>query len=120
MGMGDDEQRMGARAGNWRLVIGGLIVALVLPELRLAQQLFPQWNIAALLGREFIWWCIAVALVAYVLFVEKRALASIGWKRPTWKTFVFGFAAGVVSILLFPICFGLIFQRCTCVRTPAR
>jgi len=97
------------RRSKWLLTIVGLLIAFVVPELGIGRHLFPHSNIPSSLGREIVWWCIALALIAYVLFVEKRPLRSVGFRKPTWKTFVFGLLGAAIAIMLFPLCFALIF-----------
>jgi membrane protease YdiL (CAAX protease family) len=47
--------------------------------------------------REWFWWALLALVLLYVLAVEKRPLTSIGFRRPSWRTVVFGILAGVVA-----------------------
>lgn len=60
-----------------------LIVILSLP--------IPGWlvhgeNLSAQVWRELVFWALTLALLAYILLVERRPLSSIGLQRPNWKT----------------------------------
>lgn len=86
-----------SRRAAW-LVLGGLFIALVLPQLGLGTRLAPGGEVGARLVREGLWWAIAAALLAWVLLVEKRPLSSTGLKRPGLATF--GWAlAGMVALM---------------------
>jgi membrane protease YdiL (CAAX protease family) len=71
-----------------------LIVAFSLP---LAGWLVPGNSIAATIAREAVYWFMALAIVAYVLFVERRPLASIGFGRFTGATVGFGLAGAACA-----------------------
>jgi uncharacterized protein len=66
---------------------------------------------AATLEREAAYWLATAFILVYVCFVERRPLASIGLKLPTWKSFVWGALAALVTIasmagiylVLFPV-----------------
>lgn len=49
-------------------------------------------------GREGIFWALAVLLIAYILMVERRPLSSIGLSWPTWKSVVFGIGGAVIMV----------------------
>jgi membrane protease YdiL (CAAX protease family) len=51
------------------------------------------------IGREVAWWSLAAAMLVFVLAVERRSLSSIGFQRPTWRTFAFGAAAAIVCLV---------------------
>jgi membrane protease YdiL (CAAX protease family) len=80
----------------WLSACVGLLIAFGLPELELGRLIAPGQGIAASLAREAVWWAIAATLVAYVLLVERRSLSSIGFRRPTPKTVLFGVLAAVL------------------------
>jgi membrane protease YdiL (CAAX protease family) len=52
----------------------------------------------ALLHGEFVFWGLTAIVLAYVCFVERRPLASIGLRAPTWKTPLYGLVAAVVAV----------------------
>lgn len=47
---------------------------------------------------EAIYWALTLGLIAYVLRVERRPLASVGATRPTWRSGLWGLIAGAVTI----------------------
>jgi membrane protease YdiL (CAAX protease family) len=51
------------------------------------------------LVQELFWWGLTALVLTYVLAVERRPLASIGWRRPDWKTLAFGVGAGVFALI---------------------
>ena len=55
-------------------------------------------NLAAQAGREAIFWALTLVLVVYILLIERRPLSSIGLKRPTWKSVVFGLISAFVMV----------------------
>jgi uncharacterized protein len=88
-----------AQARTRRIVVLiGLALTLVVPLLHLNNYTEHLPGIAALLGREAFWWTLVVVVLLYITVVERRALASVGLHRPTWKTLVFG-VGGAVAIL---------------------
>lgn len=65
---------------------------------------FPAWDnelkdVAHMLGNEAIYWALVGATLAYVVFVEKRALSSIGLRRPPIRDLLLGsaFAAAIIA-----------------------
>lgn len=72
-----------------------LIMILALP--------LPGWlvhgeGLAAEGARELVFWALTLALLAYVLLVERRPLSSIGLKPLNWKSIVFGVLGAVVMV----------------------
>jgi membrane protease YdiL (CAAX protease family) len=72
-----------------------LLVILSLP--------IPRWlvhgeSLSAQGWREVVFWVLTLVLLAYVLLVERRPLSSIGLKRPSWKTAVFGVLGALVMV----------------------
>ena len=64
---------------------------------------FPVWDnelkdVAHMLGNEAIYWGLVAATLAYVVFVEKRALSSIGFRVPAVRDLLLGSAFAVVII----------------------
>ncbi len=96
-----------SRRAVW-LVLGGLLIALALPQFGLGARLAPGGEIGARLAREGLWWAIAAALLAWVLLVEKRPLSSIGLKRPGLATFGWALAGMVALMASVMLSFGLI------------
>jgi membrane protease YdiL (CAAX protease family) len=83
------------------LTLGGLVIAMLLPGLGLGRHLAPGDDLGAMLAREAVFWTIAAALVAYVLVIERRPLASLGFRRPRLSTLIWGVAAGAVLTALY-------------------
>jgi membrane protease YdiL (CAAX protease family) len=72
-----------------------LMVLMLLP---LPGWIFPGAGLTAQALREAVLWVLTAVLVVYVLQVERRPLASIGLKKPTWKTWTFGVVGGLVMV----------------------
>ncbi|HEU5312702.1 MAG TPA: type II CAAX endopeptidase family protein [Candidatus Udaeobacter sp.] len=74
------------------------LAAVLLPIGTWSRQLFgPLW------GSEVLWLGLIVAVYAYVLFVERRSLSSIGFRRLRWLDIVLGVVTSflmVVGIIL--------------------
>ena len=94
-----------------RITLIGLAIALVVPSLGPTRYLPNVAGFDPIYVREWFWWALLAVMVLYVLVVERRSLASIGFRTPNWKTFVFGLLAGVVAmagivfifVVLFPL-----------------
>ena len=80
---------------GWKPALG-LLIALILPFVPIGRWIAPGQTISALLIREAVWWSYAAAVIVWLLVVEQKSLSSIGFRAPTWRTFVFGFLAGLV------------------------
>lgn len=74
----------------------GLIVFLGFPFLL---QLMPLTYMLAELG----FWLLLLVMILWIYFVEKRTIASIGWKKLTAKTIFGGIGLGLVLFILFGI-----------------
>ncbi|MGB6131707.1 MAG: CPBP family intramembrane glutamic endopeptidase [Acidobacteriaceae bacterium] len=83
----------------------GLFLALVCPEIFVLAN-----GHAHLLGGELLFWALTIALLVYVVAVEKRPLASIGLRRPTWRTAVWGVCAGLVMLVGIGLIYGVAFR----------
>ena len=55
-------------------------------------------SLPAQVGREGIFWILTLLLLAYVRFIERRPLSSIGLRRPTWKTVLLGVLGALVMV----------------------
>ena len=51
-----------------------------------------------LIKQEGVYWLMTVAIIGFVLRVERRPLASIGLRKPTWRTLVWGLAGAIATI----------------------
>ena len=80
------------------IIVIGLLIALGLPELPVKPFLASQATLLGHVEREVFFWLVVAVLLAYVFLVERRPLASIGLRRPTWKSFAFGIPAGIVMV----------------------
>lgn len=80
---------------RWPVAAIGVMIFLQLP---LGGYIFPGTSLAAQVGQEAVFWALTAMLLGYVLLVERRPLASVGWRRPSWKTLVFGVAGAAVMI----------------------
>lgn len=67
-------------------------VVLLLPLGRLV----PGMSLAAQAGREAIFWGMTLAILGYVLGVERRPLSSVGLRLPNWRSLAFGLMGAVV------------------------
>lgn len=87
----------------------GVILFLLLPELGLGRRLADGDEMTSKLIREGVFWGIGATVIVYALFIERQPLASIGLKRPTWKTPVFGLIGAVALIASFMLSYAVIF-----------
>lgn len=76
----------------------GLTAVIILSLLPIARWIVPGESISALLAREAVWWIYAVAVLIWLVFVERLPLASIGFRRPGWKTLLFA-VLGTAAVL---------------------
>jgi membrane protease YdiL (CAAX protease family) len=93
------------------ITLGGLFLALVVPELAVLLLRTPPQGGPGFALREAIFWAITLAVLLYVAFVEKRPLSSIGFHKPTWRTVLWGLCTAFVMILGIAIIYGVVFPR---------
>jgi uncharacterized protein len=55
-------------------------------------------TLTATLEREAVYWMATAVILAYVRFIERRPLASIGLRIPTWRSLGWGALAAFVAI----------------------
>jgi len=98
--------------GNRVLILIGLSLTLGAGNLPLGswgRHLVPG---GMLIGSEILWWVAVLVCPLYVVFVEKRPLASIGLRWPNWLDLVSAIPAGIGMvigiILIFAIAFPLL------------
>jgi membrane protease YdiL (CAAX protease family) len=65
---------------------------------------FPVWDdelrdVPHMLGNEAIYWLLVAATLAYVVLIEKRALSSIGWRKPKIADVLIGLAFAVAIVV---------------------
>jgi len=80
--------------------LAGLIIALALADSSLASRIAPGDALSDRLIHEAFWWSYAAIVIAWLVLVERQTLSAIGFRRPTWRTLVFGVLGGVVAIVL--------------------
>ena len=73
-----------------------VVIAMSLPPLGIGRWLAPADDMASRLVREGVFWLIALALICWVLGVERRPLASIGLRRPGASSVVLGVTVGIL------------------------
>jgi uncharacterized protein len=73
-----------------------LMIVFALP---IAGWMVPGESLHATIAREWIYWAMAAAIVAFVVFVERRPLASIGLVAPRWSSLLYGVVGGVVALI---------------------
>jgi uncharacterized protein len=94
--------------GWTRLAPIALIVVFALP---IAGWIVPGDSASATAKREVIYWGMAVAIVAFVVLIERRPLASIGLVRPRWSTLLYGVLGGVVALAGMALLYYLVLPR---------
>ncbi len=95
------------RASTWIGLAGGLVLG-VAP---IAKWISPGTTTSALLLREVVWWTLGAAILVWLRFVEQQPIISVGIRRPTWKTFVFGLIAAIASTAVMGVYFAVIVPR---------
>jgi len=55
-------------------------------------------SLSAQVGREGIFWVLTLLLLAYVRFIERRPMSSIGLRRPDWKTVLLGVVGALAMV----------------------
>jgi uncharacterized protein len=92
----------------WRVRVTATVLVLILLQLPLGA-LLPGSNFGKLVAQEGLFWLLGSFLIGYVMLVERRPFSSIGWQRPTWKSFVFGLAAAAMLIAGFAAIYLVLF-----------
>ena len=90
------------------LILVGLLIALAVPQLPFRSLLGLEQTIGARLALEAIWWAIAAGLLAWVIIIERRPLASIGIRVPTFSTLGWALIGTVAGIATFMLSYALI------------
>lgn len=85
---------------RWAIALAGLLLALGPVSLP-----FSTWDhefagIGHLVGNEVIWWIYIVAVLWYVRRIERRPLASIGFRAPGAANIALGVLSGVAILLV--------------------
>lgn len=87
------------RAPNRILILIGLLIALGLPFAPLGSWGKAYSGLGPLWGGEAAWAAFFLVILLYVLFVERRPLSSIGFRRPKAWDVVIGIAAMVAIVV---------------------
>jgi membrane protease YdiL (CAAX protease family) len=106
---GSDPTRESGRRRISRAHVAGTISLLILCQLPIGN-LLPGKGLLAQVAQEAIFWILTGLLLAYVVFIERRPLSSIGLKRPTWKSVGWGVigalcmvaGAAFIYLVIFP------------------
>ena len=77
----------------------GLLLALVVPSIGLTRYLPQVAGFDPMYVREWFWWTLLALVLLDVLAIERRPLASIGFRRTSWRTAVLGILAGIVATI---------------------
>jgi len=93
---------------NKPLALIGLALALALGCLPWEHFVVRGDSMAALLSREALFWAEGAFVLLWLRLVEKRPLASIGLRRPTWATLGYGLLAALALIVVFIVHFGFL------------
>jgi membrane protease YdiL (CAAX protease family) len=104
-GIGQSDQASRLAPGSRATAAIGLAIALVLPFIPLGRWIAPGEAIGALLAREVVWWAWAASVLAWLLLAERQSLSSIGFRRPTWRTFAFALLAAVIATAIMTLHF---------------
>ena len=87
----------------------GLLLCFGLPELKLGALIASGDGLTERLVREGIWWAFGAIILIWVVAVERLPLASIGLKRPTGKTLLWGVLAMIVMMASVMLCYAILF-----------
>ena len=86
----------------------GLAATLIFSLLPVSRWIAPGDSIGALLSREAVWWIYAAAVLLWLAFVERLPLSSIGFRWPTWKTFLFALVGAAAVLFVMAVHIGVI------------
>lgn len=90
------------------LAVCGLAGAVAFGLLPVSGWLIPGDSMAEMLGREAIWWCLALAILLWLTLAERLPLSSIGFRRPGWKSVGVAVLAAVAVMALMAIEFAVV------------
>jgi len=85
----------------------GLFLALVCPEIIVLGFMKGQPHLWTC---ELLLWGLTIALLFYVVVVEKRPLVSIGLRLPNWRTVIWGICSGLAILLGIVLIYGVVFR----------
>ena len=87
----------------------GVGLFLTLAALPLGRWVAPGDEMVARLLREGVWWAIGASAIAWVLFLERLPLKSIGLRSLQFKGFAIGILASIVMMASVMLCYAVIF-----------
>lgn len=93
------QPRANERASGAARSVIGLAFALGLPCLPLSSWENEFASVAHLVGYEFIWWTMVTLLLLFVVYAERRALSSIGFRRLGTKNVLLAVGAGIATLV---------------------
>jgi membrane protease YdiL (CAAX protease family) len=86
----------------------GLLLTLGVPNLPLGDLGERYTRLGPLIGREIAWWILLTVVVAFLIFVERLPLSSIGLRRPSWGT-LWAIPAGIALVAGIPFIYFVVF-----------
>lgn len=92
------------------IILIGLVLSVIVPVIGPTHFLPAVPGVDPLYVREWFWWGLTAVVLLYVLIVERRSFASIGFRKLGWRTFAFGALAfgliaagsGAIAYYVFP------------------
>lgn len=93
---------------QWLVTLAGLLLALGLVSLPFSDWDHEFASVGHLVGNEVIWWLYVAAMLLYVRKVERRLLASIGFRPLGVRNALVGIAAGGVVLIVLGMMYFLI------------
>lgn len=85
---------------RWPVALAGLLLALGVVSLPIGRWDHEFAGVGHLVGNEAIWWAYLAAMLLYVRRIERRPLASIGFRAPGAANLVLGVLAGVAVLAM--------------------
>jgi membrane protease YdiL (CAAX protease family) len=89
-------------------IVIGLLLALGLPFAHLGDLGRKFSGLGPLWGGEALWWALFIVILLYVLFVERKPLASLRFVRPRVMDIVAGVIAAIVAVVGIGIIFSMV------------
>jgi membrane protease YdiL (CAAX protease family) len=113
-----DVAPVAAGGRSWAALVG-LVVTLFLVDSSLPTRLVPGDALRDRLIHEVFWWGYAAIIIAWLILVERKGLSTIGFRRPTWKTWLFGVLGGVAAVAALIAQFAIIIPMIHLTSDPA-
>jgi len=83
-------------AARRTITLFGLAIAVILPAAGPVRFLPAVPGLNPLYLHELFWWGLTILVLLYVLLVERRALRTIGFRLPDWRSLAYGALAAIV------------------------